>query len=226
MAALRLGTDVPRRPSPAICIGVDIGQKVDPTTIVVTEAIKVERPGRKPDYRFEVRHMERLPIGTPYPDVGTRIAEVVANLEARPVPPIMSLPRLHMVVDATGVGRPVVDILRDALHGSRVKVKAATFTHGDRMTGTWYSSNTEWVVGKAFLVSRLQSLFQTQRIKLPANHSEAQAMAQELNDYELKVSEQGNDTYGAFRVGAHDDLVTALGLAVLMDPPGPQIWGT
>lgn len=128
-------------------------------------------------------------------------------------------PRLWLVVDATGVGRPVVDILRDALHGIRVYLIPATFTHGDRLD----QGGGEWRVGKAFLVSRLQSLFQTSRIKLPADHREAAAMANELISYELKVSEQGNDTYGAFKVGTHDDLVTALGLAVLRDPPGPSI---
>jgi hypothetical protein len=32
------------------------------------------------------------------------------------------------------------------------------------------------------------------------------------------VSEDGDDRYGAFRVGSHDDLVTALGLAVQLEP--------
>ncbi len=31
--------------------------------------------------------------------------------------------------------------------------------------------------------------------------------------------EQANDTYGTFKVGTHDDLVTALGPAVLLDEP-------
>ena len=72
-------------------------------------------------------------------------------------------------------------------------------------------------VGKAYLVSRLQVLFQSERLKLPRQHPEAEALVQELLDYEIRVSERANDTYGAFKVGAHDDLVTALGLAVLED---------
>ena len=34
-------------------------------------------------------------------------------------------------------------------------------------------------------------------------------------DYEIKVDPDGDAKFGAFRVGSHDDLVTALGLAVL-----------
>lgn len=59
---------------------------------------------------------------------------------------------------------------------------------------------------------------QTHRIKLPANLPLAAVVTRELLDYEIKVSEDGNDTYGAFRVGSHDDTVTALGLSVLHDP--------
>jgi hypothetical protein len=46
---------------------------------------------------------------------------------------------------------------------------------------------------------------------------EARTLAQELQDYEIRVSEDANDRYGAFKVGTHDDLVTALGLAVQLD---------
>jgi len=36
------------------------------------------------------------------------------------------------------------------------------------------------------------------------------AMSRELETYEIKVSEDANDRYGAFKTGAHDDLATAL----------------
>jgi hypothetical protein len=40
-------------------------------------------------------------------------------------------------------------------------------------------------------------------------------LTHELLDYEIKVNEHANLVAGAMRVGAHDDLVTALGLATL-----------
>ncbi len=43
-------------------------------------------------------------------------------------------------------------------------------------------------------------------------------MTAELFDYEIRASEDANERYGAFKVGTHDDLVTALGLAVQEDP--------
>jgi hypothetical protein len=98
----------------------------------------------------------------------------------------------------------------DLLKGAGVPVRPVYFTHGDRRVEQRDRSIS---LGKAWLVSRLQALLQTARILLPRT-MEAQVLAQELLDYEIHVDEKANDTYGAFRVGSHDDLVTALGLAV------------
>jgi hypothetical protein len=46
-------------------------------------------------------------------------------------------------------------------------------------------------------------------------------LGRELGDYEIKVAQDANDKYGAFKVGAHDDLVTALGLCVVYRQPMP-----
>jgi hypothetical protein len=74
------------------------------------------------------------------------------------------------------------------------------------------------MLGKAWLVSRIKVLLQCGRLHLPRT-TEAEAMKDELLDYEIRISEDANERYGAFKVGAHDDLVTALGLAVQDRPP-------
>lgn len=51
------------------------------------------------------------------------------------------------------------------------------------------------------------------------SNPEARILAEELMEYEIKVSEDANDRYGAFQVGTQDDLVTALGLALQEDGP-------
>jgi hypothetical protein len=42
----------------------------------------------------------------------------------------------------------------------------------------------------------------------------AQILMSELADFRVRISASGSDTYGAWRGGAHDDLVLALALAV------------
>jgi hypothetical protein len=43
-------------------------------------------------------------------------------------------------------------------------------------------------------------------------------------EYEVRVSDDGHDRYGAFRTGKHDDLVTALGLATQAMPGRVYVW--
>jgi len=121
-------------------------------------------------------------------------------------------------VDATGVGLPVVDLLRERLHGGQVV--AVYFTYGHRRAETVEGGQRRVSLGKAYLVSRLQALLQCGRLHLPPT-GEAQALTEELLNYEIRVDENATEKYGAFKVGTHDDLVTALGLAVQIDPVDP-----
>jgi hypothetical protein len=200
-----------------VLIGVDIGQKVDPTAIAVLEL--EWRDGRErvgQDDHYVVRYLERLALGAAYPEIAERLAAIVRGVETKVERIRVPLgagayevredqPHVSVFVDATGVGQPVVDLLVAA--GTRPV--PCYFTHGDRRT----VEEGRVTIGKAWLVSRLQALAQSGRLHVPKT-SEAEAMRRELMDYEIRVDQDANDRYGAFRVGTHDDLVTALGLAV------------
>jgi hypothetical protein len=221
-----------------VTIGVDIGQRVDPTAIAVLEAVPHRRG--KATVTFHVaRHLEGLPLGTPYPAVAHRVAEIVRGVRARAIRPVTKQPSstsgvpvldpatgvlrvrrpttgavmVRLYADATGVGQPVIDLLRVA----GIRPVPVYFTHGDRRI---VHDDGVITLGKAWLVSRLQSVLQTGRLLLPET-PEARVLAQELLDYEIRVDRDANDHYGAFRVGTHDDLVTALGLATQDDGPRP-----
>src|SRR5664280_1454081 len=76
-------------------VGVDLGQTADYTAITILE----EREKNS----YDVRYLERLK-NTPYPAIVRRLDHLVRRLPEKP----------SMAVDATGVGRPVVDRIRDA----------------------------------------------------------------------------------------------------------------
>lgn len=119
-----------------------------------------------------------------------------------------------LYVDSTGVGQPVVDLLRERVRSG--VVVPVTFTAGDRRVESWEDGFLRVSLGKALLVSRLQVMLGSGRLHLPPTR-EAQVLAHELRDFELRVDQDGHEKSGAFRVGTHDDLVTALGLAVQVD---------
>jgi hypothetical protein len=230
--------DAPQHRYP-IHIGIDVGQVHDPTAIVVVEVM--QRPTgrtravtRHSDPRrvqlihgqtyvehitetvYLARHIERVQLQTRYPEVAKRVAEIVCA-------PLLAGRERRVFIDQTGVGRPIVELVTDAIfahpdadarNGGSITMRPITFTSGmdyDAATGK---------MGKAYLVSRLQALSQADpvRVIVPEGHREAAAMLRELKDYSLKVSQDGADTYGALKIGQYDDLATALGLAVLEDP--------
>jgi hypothetical protein len=235
----------------ALSIGVDVGQKADPTAYCVAAhlqraalpAFLSDRPedaelrrvaqamrdrGELPAHGptetiFEVRELRRLPLHMTYPDMAAAIAAMTRAVALRS--PLV--PRLYL--DATGVGTAFLDLLR-ALHPPAVIVPVY-FTHGDRLA--WRREGQRPALnrrdtrplilslGKAWLVTRLQALFEGRRVRLSAANPEAAAVRQELLDYEIRPGTVDNDKYGAFRTGAHDDLVTALGLATLTEQ-GPS----
>lgn len=47
---------------------------------------------------------------------------------------------------------------------------------------------------------------------------EDDALARDLQDYEIKVDQDANEKYGAFNVGTHDDPVISLGLTMQQQP--------
>ena len=213
-----------------ISIGIDVGQRVDYTAICLMEAW--QRPsGEKrwiPGHTnargqwltgyyeaeretvYTARLLRRLALGTPYPTIARELAEIVCaeKLHGRP---------RSVYLDVTGVGAPVYDLIQEVilhhhLAGHDVSLFPITFSHGET-----YDARVGRL-GKAYLVSRLQALLQQQRIQLPPQHPDARVMADELKAYEIRVSDDGKDTSGAFRVGSHDDYVTAVGLATLHEP--------
>lgn len=193
-------------------IGIDLGQKRDPTAIAVAEiehrdADDAQGDRSHKEAHYLIRFLNRLPLGTPYPETARRLGEIFRLVKGR----AGLTPRIF--VDATGVGAAVVDMLNSQV--PTASLWAVTFTHGDRRTT--HPAERKITLGKAFLVSRLQVLLQRNRLHLPQG-SEARALAQELLTYEIKVDENAVDRYGAFRVGTHDDLVTALGLATQEEP--------
>ena len=193
-----------------LSVGIDIGQKHDPTTICVAE-LDERQDEQWAETHYLVRHLERLPLGLPYPELvrilAQRLRAVAERCNRGQVPP-------RVLVDATGVGQPVFDQLVALRLG--VQLVRVTLTSGqthDLQPGSEFPTLR---LGKAAFTSRLQALVQGHRLHLPKN-PEGRALAQELRDFEIRVGTNGNDRYGAFRSGTHDDLVIAVGLAAQTD---------
>jgi hypothetical protein len=167
---------------------------------------------------YDLIHLQRLPLGTPYTALPETLRAIAHQLcqrwgdlvfQRHYVSPSMTDAPVELIVDQTGVGRPVVDLLRQA----GFDPIAITITGGDQVIPV---ERREFRVPKRNLVGAVQVLLQTRRLRWASSLPEAATLTQELDNFKAKISFAGHDSYGAgedWREGNHDDLVlsTALG---------------
>jgi hypothetical protein len=173
-------------------IGLDLGQATDYTALVIVE----ESDDRT---RCDVREIRRWPLGTPYPAI---VADVVALMTM----PVLAEPAL--VVDATGVGRPVVELFA-AAGCQPIGVMITAGNHATRDPDSGY-----WHVPKKELVSSVQIQLQSGTLQIAQALPEARTLTEELLNFQAKITTAANDVYGEWRTGKHDDIVLALSLAL------------
>ena len=191
--------------TPENFVGLDLGQVHDPTAIAVLQRTEYTLDRSRVTFswntalRLSIRHLERLPLGLPYPAMVDHVSDLVRRPELSG--------RTTLIADATGVGRPVVDLLRRA--NLPCRLMPFTITGGGQET----CENGHWRVPKRDLITGLLILLQRGELEICGHLTEAETLMKELGNMRIKVSLDGHDTYGAWREGEHDDLVLAAALA-------------
>lgn len=178
-------------------IGLDLGQAADYTALAIAR-----RRGEGDAAAYELPWLERYPLGTGYPAIVQAVTARVAQLAEQEPAALRAL-----VVDHTGVGRAVWDLLVRARPPA--SLVAVTITGGDRAT----REGDLWRVPKRDLVGAAQVLLQGRRLRVAAALPEAGALTQELLNFRVTITASAHDTYAAWREGDHDDLVLATALA-------------
>jgi len=153
-----------------IFVGLDLGQSEDPTALSVVERAEVF-PGqmdwvsyeRRRPVRFRVLYVERLLLGTPYPRAVERVRQVVGRSGREG--------RCTLVVDATGLGAPVVDMLRIANLQCEIVQVILTGGEGERC------ANGVWHVPKRDLITSLQLMLDRRELGLPSRLPAARDLA-------------------------------------------------
>jgi len=173
-------------------LGVDLGRERDATALVVVEravtvgAFDPVTWARPEVVELRVRHAERLRLGTRYLDVVEKVRDLALRVGAA------------VVADESGVGAPVVELLRKRAAG--VRVMGVTITGG----GEAQAVDGGWRVSRVELLNGLAVALENQ--ELAVARCAAGVLREELRG--LRVKGDRVVTEG------HDDVVmaTALGL--------------
>lgn len=188
-----------------ILIGLDLGQAKDYTAITIMERFHHKKPTE-----YHLRHLERLK-GIPYPDQVERVAAIIKS-------PQLAGKRITLIVDQTGVGRPVVDMIRAKRLGVPV---SAILIHGGDAVG---QEGNDFRVPKRDLVGVLQVLLQGKRFVVAEAMPEAKILVNELLNFKVKINlATAHDSYEALREGDHDDLVLSAAIACWWGEKNPPV---
>jgi hypothetical protein len=178
-----------------VFIGVDLGQRGSHTAIVVLERFEVWPTdyadvlrGVGARKRYVVRQAERVSLGTPYTEVVLRVKRLVKQVIATKGPCVL-------VVDESGLGVPVVEMMREVSMGCRIM--PFVITSGQQATAA--------SVPRAELVTKMQMMAERDELEIADGCRHGEELQRELVHLQLSG--------GGGRSGESDDLALALALA-------------
>ena len=184
---------------PSFFVGVDVGQVHDHTALAIIQPRwRTDDPETALSPIYEVRQLDRAPLGTSYPRQVRAVARMLHE------PPLDA--GAILVVDATGVGRPIIDLFVE----QGLRPIAVTVTAGDHVSGRGRAVR----VPKRDIAGTLQRVLQEERLRIASALPHAATLVDEMLEFRVRITAAGNDQYGTWREGAHDDLVFAVAIAL------------
>jgi hypothetical protein len=151
---------------------------------------------------LQLLHIERFPIGTPYPDIVSAVSSLLEKLMTR------TYDDINFVVDCTGVGAPIVDLFRRRDH--LPPAVAITITGGVEVVER---NGLDMSVPKRDLVMAAVAAIETGKLSWPATMPHRDLLEGELRSFQMKYSKTGHEMFEAER-REHDDLVLSFAMAV------------
>jgi hypothetical protein len=160
-----------------LILGLDPGQRRDPAGLAVVAG-------------FDVVHLERLVLGTSYIALAERAVAIATAAGDCPV-----------VVDASGVGRAVVDMLRE----QGLEPVAVTLTGGSKLRVV----GREVSLPRSSLLLLLQAAVEAGRLRVAEGLVHGPALVSEL--LAARSGPSGTEARGLWH---HGDLMTAVALCL------------
>jgi hypothetical protein len=189
-------------------LGLDLGKSQDYTALC---GLDVYDSREKPkEALHHCRHLQRFKLGTSYPHIVSAVRELCLREPLRSNKPLLA-------IDGTGVGNAVVDLFRQT--PINATLKPVLIHGGDKAT----NEDGIWRVPKRELVGCVQVALQTGRLKIAGELPDVGILTQELQNFQVSISETGFDSYEA-RVGKHDDYVLSVAIALWIAQNARRWW--
>jgi hypothetical protein len=175
-------------------ISIDWGRKQDPTAITY-----LQREGDYPRWTFTVVEAIRYPLGT-------RFHDVLADIQARPLPAGWSGVDPTLITDASGIG----DVLLEDMRREGFNPVGIIITGGGSATRDERDQKL-WHVARNILVATLKQRLGTS-LHLRCSTEMAVLIAQEAANMQYSITSALHE-HTEPRQGKHDDLLLSLAMA-------------
>jgi len=178
-----------------IIIGLDLGQQNDYTVLSVLEMDRTVL--QSSGVIYNLIYLKRFPLKTTYPTLVNWVAWFIKKT-------FMNSGYL-LVVDCTGVGRPIVDMLRE----NDLDLLSLTITGGTQCN---WRKGKEVSVPKKELISSLQAVIQSYRIKIASDIDHLEALKKEFLNFKARITSSAKSQFSA-ESWCHDDIVLSISFA-------------
>jgi hypothetical protein len=195
----------------AYFVGLDLGQSADYTALAVLQSVKERVEGSSFRTVLHLRHLQRYPLRTSYTTIADGVvdvmrSEVLTADEYDPVRNRVARAKAELLVDKTGVGRGVTDILEErGLKFTGIVIHGGETTH--KTDGAYH-------VPKKDLVAALEVPFDKGTLRIAEGLDLWPALREELQSFRRKQNPKTSHvSFEHWRDSDHDDLVLAVAMA-------------
>jgi hypothetical protein len=238
-------TDAPPT-TPRFVLGLDLAQASDYSALSVLKVTPPDPAAGEPEALYDLMALARY-RGERYPKIVDRVEKIAGSSKLRPPVETPETPaacvdpwgaglilkmagksavdnapsKPKLVVDATGVGRAVVDMfLRPSLLDA-AELVPLTITAGEAWRkARWGNTRLlAYWVSKRELVSLLVARLQGGRLRFIPGDALSGELEEELRNFRLKLSKANHEQFEA-REGKNDDLVLSVAMALWIAEAG------
>ncbi len=188
-----------------VIVGVSIGTGIEPTALAIVEQI-IDSGGNwlAKTRALELRHLERLPAQTSYPDTVERVATLLSSAE---IDEGETCGDAGVVLDVSGAGRAILELFKRAnirfvtvgIVGADVREEEVEFN--------------DWRLPKVELVGVLRVAYETKRLRMAKSLELVPDLLNELRSFKMRPPRIDPNDPESWRENEFDDLIFAVGLA-------------
>lgn len=188
---------------PRFCLSLDVGSERDHSVLSLID--KKTQYSRSPEGEemqlptYDLPFLERFQLRTPYEVIRQRTEAILHN-------PMLSTQGCHLLIDATGVGNPVVQMFQDL---SPIPVVITSGSTVNALGSGGYS------VPKRDIVTSLQAVMQSRRLRIAAGLQDIEQLKKEILGFKMRPpSARGYIAFESDTESTHDDIVMSLAINI------------